>query len=108
MVEESLPSIVRSRWVGAEISDSVPRHAQQFFTAGQAGVHQALAVLAHQGHALGLGGGGDFGLGRAAVDEGTHCIVHHQQLEDAGAPGIAGVAAVLAAHGAVFPTSAAR
>ncbi len=54
---------------------------------------QALAVVAHQVHAPGQRGGADVGFRRLAVDLGPDLVVHHQQLEHAGAAGIAGLAA---------------
>ncbi len=78
---------------------SIPRHAQQFFGAGQALGQQAGAVVAQQGHALGLGGGAQCGFGGALVHQRSQGVVGQQQLENAAAPGVAGVAAVAAAYG---------
>ena len=53
---------------GATGTPSIPRGAQDFFLAGDAGVHQALAVLAHGAQAAGPCRRHQFVLGRD-IDE---------------------------------------
>lgn len=79
------------------VCSGVAGDAQHFFAAGDAGVNQALAVVAHEGHAACEGGGAYFGFGCAGVDLGAYVVVHHEQFKDAGAPLVAGAAAGFAA-----------
>jgi hypothetical protein len=70
-------AFAHGRWLFSP-KHSIAGNAQDFFAAGDALLDQALAVVAHQGHAGGQSGGADVGFGSVAVDLGASSVIDRQ------------------------------
>ena len=75
------------RWVVKLIKKGWMEHLEAYKTHC---IDQALTIFAHQHHALAQGRGAHIGFGRSLVDLRADFFGCHQQLKNAGAPGIAG------------------